>query len=93
MEHKNNPRKFRLWDSKLLHDSLQLCVQYQAAIEDTVLNSEKELEENEVLMSTVPTEALYDLASCYIAMYEKLLVENLIQSNINPSNLTKNKLH
>ena len=93
MEQKNNPRKFKVWDSKLLHDSLQLCVQYQTAIEDSVMNSDKTLEENEVLISTVPTETLYDLASCYIAMYEKLLIEGLIQSNINPSGLNKNNIH
>lgn len=93
MEQKNNPRKFRVWDSKLLHDSLQLCVQYQNAIEEEVLNSKKELEENEVLISTVPTETLYDLVSCYIAMYEKLLIEGLIQSNTNPTVLSKNNIH
>ena len=93
MEQKNNPRKFRVWDSKLLHDSLQLCVQYQNAIEEEVMKSDRELEENEVLISTVPTETLYDLAGCYIAMYEKLLVEGLIQSNINPSGLNKNNIH
>ena len=94
MEQKiNNPRKFRVWDSKVLHDNLQLCVQYQNAIEKSIMSSEKTLEENEVLISTVPTEALYDLTSCYITMYEKLLVEGLIQSNINPSGLNKNNIH
>ena len=93
MEQKNNPRKFRIWDSKLLHDSLQLCVQYQSAIEESISNSEKILEENEVLISTVPTETLYDIANCYIAMYEKLLVEGLIQSNSSPQNINRQQIH
>ncbi len=94
MEQKiNNPRKFRVWDSKLLHDSLQLCVQYQTAIEESIMSSEKTLQENEVLISTLPTETLYDLTSCYISMYEKLLVEGLIQSNINLAGLNKNNIH
>lgn len=93
MEQKNNPRKFRVWDSKLLHDSLQLCVQYQNAIEEELNSSERVLEENEILISTVPTETLYDIANCYIAMYEKLLIEGLIQSNSNPQYLNRQNIH
>jgi hypothetical protein len=92
MEKMNNPRKFKVWDSKLLNDNLQLCVQYQKAIEEAV---HKTMQERgpPVVASTVPTDTLYDLVNCYIAMYEKLLIEDLIHSNSNPQNFNKQNIH
>ena len=92
MEKKNNPRKFKVWDSKLLHDTLQLCVEYQKAIEEAVHKSMR-TGGPPAVASTVPTDTLYDLINCYIAMYEKLLIEDLIHSNSNPLNINKQNIH
>ncbi|NDB57390.1 hypothetical protein EB001_02890 [bacterium] len=91
MEQKRNPRKFRVWDSNVLHENLQLCIQYQTAIEEVVQQSIINDEDTPVANSTVPTNSLYDIVSCYIAMYEKLLAEDLLQTNNTPVN--KNHIH
>ena len=88
----NNPRKFKVWDSKLLHDNLQVCVQYQKAIEEAV-NKSMQNGGLPVVASAVPTDTLYDLVNCYIAMYERLLIEDLIHSNSNPQNFNKQNIH
>lgn len=90
MEQKRNPRKFRVWDSNVLHENLQLCIQYQKAIEEVVQQSTVD-GTTPIANSTVPTNSLYDIISCYIAMYEKLLTEDLIQTNSAPVN--KNHIH
>ena len=90
MEQKRNPRRFRTWDSNALHENLQLCIQYQTAIEEVIKQAAID-GDTPVLNSTVPTSLLYDIVSCYIAMYEKLLTEDLIQTNSAPVN--KNHIH
>lgn len=89
MEQKRNPRRFRVWDSNALHENLQLCIKYQTAIEEVV--KQATIDSTPVLNSTVETSSLYDIVSCYIAMYEKLLAEDLLQTNNAPVN--KNQLH
>ena len=93
MEQKNNPRKFKIWDSKILHDSLQFCVEYQALVEETINKKSVVVGKNDTLLSTLPTETLYDLVNCYIVMYQKLLTEDLIQSNSNPASSNKKYIH
>lgn len=93
MDKKSNPRKFKIWDSKILHDSLQFCVEYQSLVEQTIKNKSVELSKKDTLLSTVPTETLYDLVNCYIVMYQKLLNEDLIQSNSDPASSNKKYIH
>lgn len=89
MEQKRNPRKFRLWDSNALHQNLQVCIQYQTAIEEAV--KQATIDDTPVLNSTIPTNSLYDIVTCYIAMYEKILAEDLLQTNGTPVN--RNQIH
>jgi hypothetical protein len=88
MEQKRNPRKFRVWDSKTIIDSLQICLQLQAKIDEVIGANTLP---DELPDSVLPTDVLYDIAASYAAMYEKLMIEGLIQSSNNPK--LNRKLH
>jgi hypothetical protein len=68
-------RKFRLWDNKTLFQTLQSSLQLKDLIEE---KCGTELTPEELPMSVVPTEMLYDIVICFEAMYEKLLNEELL---------------
>ena len=87
MEQKKNSRKFRVWDDNIITANLHLCLQYQAAIEEA---AGQVLVPEDLPNSTIPTAALYDIVCAYAAMYDKLLVEGLVQSNTNIIALNKN---
>ncbi|CAB4174451.1 hypothetical protein UFOVP961_48 [uncultured Caudovirales phage] len=87
MEQKKNSRKFRVWDDRIITANLHLCLQYQVAIENA---AGQVLVPEDLPHSTIPTASLYDIVCAFAAMYEKLLVEGLVQSNTNIATLNKN---
>jgi hypothetical protein len=76
----NNPRKLRVWDSKALTQILQVVTQFQEKIYGVISNMEKGTDVSALPPSLVPTDMLFDIAECYIAMYEILETEHLIKS-------------
>lgn len=74
--------KFRIWDSLTIRDSLQICLGIKEQIEDAAISGR--VHPAQLPNSILPTHTLYDLASTYISMYQKLLDEELIQSMHNP---------
>jgi hypothetical protein len=81
-----NKRKFRIWDSNSIFQGYERAIQIAARIEETCSqnNSPQDLP-----MSLVPTDVLYDLMICYHAMYNKLLDESLIQNGYPKTTTTK----
>lgn len=78
-------RKFRHWDNRLLFQTLEKAVQIKGKIDESC---GLELNPEDLPMSVVPTNILYDIAICYEAMYEKLLEEELIVSGYPKSSNT-----
>lgn len=70
-----NKRKFRMWDSKTLFQVYDLVSQIKFKIEE---RCSEETNPQDLPMSIVPTDMLYDIAACYEAMYMKLLDEELL---------------
>lgn len=68
-------RKFRFWDNKLLFQTLEKAIQVKDNIEQKCGTT---LIPEQLPMSIIPTNVLYDIAICYEAMYDKLLEEELI---------------
>lgn len=81
-----NKRKFRLWDSNSLFQGYERATQICAKIEESCKN---DANPEDLPMSLVPTDILYDLMVCYHAMYNKLLDESLIQNGYPKTNPTK----
>lgn len=73
-----NTRKFRHWDNKLIFQSLQKALLIKARIEKTCY--ENQVNPEQLPMSMMPSDVLYDMVACYEAMYDKLLEEELIVS-------------
>lgn len=71
-------KKFRIVDSQVLHRAYQEAIQMQALIEEAV-GAEKGPEA--LPESLVPTDTLYDLASCIVAMYNILVQQELVEFN------------
>jgi|APGre2960657505_1045072.scaffolds.fasta_scaffold18296_2 hypothetical protein len=87
MTTKLNPRKFRVWEEGVIYNSLQICVSFKLAIEKAA----GELQVPEDLPNAIISAAeLYDIVCGFAAMYDKLLVEDLIRSNTNINGLNKN---
>jgi hypothetical protein len=80
-----NKRKFRLWDSNSIFQGYERVIQIAARIEDACSQN---VQPENLPMSLVPTDVLYDIAVCYHAMYNKLLDESLIQNGY-PKTTTK----
>lgn len=70
-----NKRKFRLWDNKILFQGYEQTTQILAKLDEQISD---DVFPEDLPMSLLPTNILYDLASCYVAMYEKLLTEELL---------------
>jgi hypothetical protein len=69
-------KKFRVWNSKTLLNTYQDVIQMQFLIEEAC-SSDKPQSPEDLPESLVPTEMLYDILSCFTAMYEKLLENDL----------------
>jgi hypothetical protein len=81
-----NKRKFRLWDSNSLFQGYERAIQICAKIEESCAQNTNP---EDLPMSLVPTDVLYDLMVCYHAMYNKLLDESLISNGYPKTNPTK----
>jgi hypothetical protein len=82
-----NKRKFRIWDSKAIFQSLERVIQLQTKIEEKLEGNEIE----DLPMSMIPTHIIYELAVCYEAMYDKLVDEQLIAEGY--PKLDQTKIH
>jgi len=71
-----NKREFKHWDSKLLFNVLQKVVQIRDTIEKQCY--EKQINPENLPMSMLPSNVLFDMAVCYEAMYDKLMEEELV---------------
>lgn len=86
----SNSRKFRVWDSNLIYSVLTDTEQIRAQIEG--ICKEKEIHPDEIPHSLVPTELLYNITACFVAMVDRLETEDLIQSgNSKPNKI--NRVH
>jgi hypothetical protein len=76
-----NHRKFRVWDNKFLFQTYQQTIQIKEKIEercgDTLLPSS-------LPASVISTDNLYNLVSCYVALYDKLLEHELLTAGYSP---------
>lgn len=70
-------KKFRHWDNKFLFQNYERTVQILGKVEELCV--EDTLPED-LPMSMIPTDILYDIASSYEAMYKKLLELELLTS-------------
>lgn len=70
-------RKFRVWDNSLLYTTMQKVAQIVDAVDQKCTN---QLTPDQLPQSIVPTDVLYGVCACYLAMYNKLETEELLQS-------------
>lgn len=68
-------RKFRIWDSKLLTQMCEVAMEIKDGIEQALPPGAGP---EHLKVTAISTATLYDLVSCYEAMYESLLNEELI---------------
>jgi hypothetical protein len=77
-------RKFRVWDNKLLFQTYQQTIQIKDKIEercgDTLLPSN-------LPTSAISTDTLYNIVSCYEAVYDKLLEHELLTAGYSPKSI------
>lgn len=71
-------KKFRPQDQKTLYNTLQKVLQIKYQIENQAV--EKQLHPADMPMSMLPTNVLYDIASCFEALHNKLLAKELLDS-------------
>lgn len=71
-------KKFRPRDQKTLYTTLQKVIQIKYEIEAQTI--EKQSHPAEMPQSLLPTDVLYDIASCFEAMYDKLLAKELLEA-------------
>lgn len=69
--------KFRHWDNKLLFQGYEQVSQILAKIEEQV--DDNYLPED-MPMSMIPSNIIYDISAGYMAMYEKLLEQELLEA-------------
>ena len=71
-------KKFRPQDQKTLYNTLQKVVQIKYEIENQAI--EKQTHLADMPQSSLPTDVLYDITSCFEAMYDKLLAKQLVEA-------------
>lgn len=76
MNSRNN-RKFKLWDSKVLAIVYEQVLQIKTRIEAQCSDN---IGPEDLPMSAIPSDVLYDIAACYVAMYDKLYTDELVTS-------------
>jgi hypothetical protein len=74
--HSSNKLKFRHWDNKFLFQQYERAVQLADKI-DTMLEDQK-VDPDDLPMSMIPTDIIYDIALGYTSMYDKLLEHGLL---------------
>ncbi len=81
-----NQRKFRIWDNTSIYQSYEQAAQIMFNIEQVCGDAQNP---EDLPKSVIPSEVLYDIAAHYVAMYEKLLEEELITCGYPKSTTTK----
>ncbi len=71
-----NPRKFKIWDSDHLNKVAQKAAQIVYNIEQ--LSEEEGTYIHELPSTQLPTHLVYEVCEAYVAMYQKLLKEQLL---------------
>lgn len=82
-------KPFKLWDSQALQDSLKTALQIKAQVEDICATNK--VSPYQLPYSVVPTADLFDMAACYVAMYDKLLEQSLLLTGNLKAN--RNNIH
>ena len=75
-------KKFRIWDSIELHETVKNCIQLRLKLEQICIENKKQL--IELPDSLIPSELLYIIAASNEAMYNKLLEQDLLKT-LNPT--------
>lgn len=78
-------KKFRIWDSIQLHETVKNCTQLRFKLEQICIENQKQLAE--LPDSLIPSELLYMIVVSNEAMYNKLLEQDLIKT-LNPTTNT-----
>lgn len=78
-------KKFRIWDSLQLHETVKHSLQVRAKLEHLCVENDKHI--SELPDSLVPTQLLYMLVASNEAMYNKLLEQDLLKT-LNPTTNT-----
>lgn len=82
--------KFKVYDSKLLADIYNILSQIQTHIADIINSTEEIKGPEDVPPSMVPTDVLFNISTCYLAMYDKLLDNDLVKNGNFKTNQTIN---
>ena len=69
--------KFNHWDNKLLFITLQKVLQVKEKIEEICVK--QRVPPKALPLSMIPTDALYEITTCYEAMYDALLEKDLLK--------------
>ena len=75
-------KKFRIWDSIQLHETVKNCMQLRFKLEEICIEQQKQLAE--LPDSLMPSELLYMIVASNEAMYNKLLEQDLLKT-LNPT--------
>jgi len=75
-------KKFRIWDSIQLHETVKNCMQLRFKLEEICIEQQKQLAE--LPDSLIPSELLYMIVASNEAMYNKLLEQDLLKT-LNPT--------
>lgn len=70
-------KPYRIWDNNFLTLTYEQCAQIMSKVEEKCSES---VNPEDLPMSMITTANLYDIASAYIDMYDKLTKAQLIQA-------------
>ncbi len=70
--------KFRVWDSQVVNDVLKDILQIKENIEEICVTNG--INPDDLPNSMIPTAMLYNIATCYSILYDKLLDADLVQT-------------
>lgn len=79
-------KKFKHWEQTLIYSTLEKAMQVKLGIHDMCFTNKTN--PKDLPPSIVPTEVLYDICSCYEALFEKLLKNDLLSAGYPKSNPT-----
>jgi hypothetical protein len=71
--------KIRIWDTKLLTNTYAVVAQMKAQIE-TIVQQTGVTSLQVLPNSMIPTDKLYEIATCYEILYNRLLDQDLLNS-------------
>jgi hypothetical protein len=80
-----NPRKFNIWESDALNETLQKTHQLVYNIEDLSVKNDVDIHVMEDIK--IPVHLLYEICEAYNILYSRLLKEQLlVTANLNSNN-------